>query len=62
MKVVALEIAAALYIYSMINDHFSEAVGQRGLNTKRPTIVFFLGPTKPIQSYGKTKPTPTIQF
>ena len=25
---------------------------QRGLNTKRPTLVFFLGPTKPLQSYG----------
>ncbi len=24
---------------------------QRGLNTKRPTIVFFLGHTKPLQSY-----------
>ncbi len=25
---------------------------QRGLSTKRPTIVFFLGPTKPLPSYG----------
>jgi hypothetical protein len=25
---------------------------QRGLNTKRPKIVFFLGPTKPLPSYG----------
>jgi hypothetical protein len=26
-------------------------VKQRGLNSKRPTIVFFLGPTKPCSSY-----------
>jgi hypothetical protein len=25
---------------------------QRGLNTKRPTLIFFLGPTKPLPSYG----------
>jgi hypothetical protein len=25
---------------------------QRGLNTKKHTLVFFLGPTKPLQSYG----------
>jgi len=25
---------------------------QRGLNTKRPTLVFLLAPTKPLQSYG----------
>jgi hypothetical protein len=25
--------------------------GQRGLNTKRPTIVFFFGPTKPLLLY-----------
>ncbi len=24
---------------------------QRGFNTKRPTIVFYLGPTKPLPSY-----------
>ncbi len=28
---------------------------QIGLNTKRPTHVFFLGPTKPFQSYGWKK-------
>ncbi len=25
---------------------------QRGLNTKRPTTVFFLGPTKPLPPFG----------
>ncbi len=32
---------------SLVMEH----AGQRGLNTKRPTIVFFLGPTKPSPSY-----------
>jgi hypothetical protein len=27
------------------------------LNTKRPTVVFFLGPTRPLQSYDKKGPT-----
>ncbi len=26
---------------------------QRGLNTKSPTLVFFLDPTKPLQSYDR---------
>jgi hypothetical protein len=25
---------------------------QIGWNTKRPTLIFFLGPTKPLQLYG----------
>jgi hypothetical protein len=29
---------------------------QRGLNTKRPTIVFFLGPTKPLPSHDQASP------
>ncbi len=29
-------------------------LGQRGLNTKRPTIVFFLGPTKSLPRTGDT--------
>ncbi len=29
----------------------SVEAGQRGLNSKRPTLIFFLGPTKPLQSY-----------
>jgi hypothetical protein len=32
---------------------FALLLNQRGLNAKRPTIVFFLGPTKPLQSYGQ---------
>jgi hypothetical protein len=32
------------------------------LNTKRPTLVFFWVPTKPLQSYGYAcKPAPVIQ-
>ncbi len=29
--------------------------GQRGLNTKRSTVVFFLSPTKPLPSYDQTR-------
>ncbi len=41
--------------YKECKDHMD----QRGLNTKRPTIVFFLGPTKPLPLYGQ--PAPAIQ-
>jgi hypothetical protein len=33
-------------------------VEQRGQNTERPTLVFFLGVTKSLQSYGKASPHP----
>ncbi len=32
----------------------------RGLNTKRPTIVFVLGPTKALQSYGYARTGDTV--
>ncbi len=28
------------------------------MNTKRPTLAFFLVPTKPLQSYGQASPHP----
>jgi len=37
-------IEKSMYLLSMCTT-------QRGLNTKRPKIVFFLGPTKPLTSY-----------
>jgi hypothetical protein len=35
----------------------SKASYQRGLNTKRPTIAFFVGPTKPLPSYDRQSRT-----
>ncbi len=39
-------------------SHVIIRYNQRGLNTKRPTVVFFLGPTKPLRSYCKANPHP----
>ncbi len=35
-----------MYMYYVTNRP-----GQRGFNTKRPNLVFLLGPTKPFPSY-----------
>ncbi len=48
-------------VYSWGQNGGDEGKCQRGLNTKKPTIVFFLGPTKSLLSYDSASDTMLVK-